>query len=120
MWRFVELHLYSTYHKETLSILLVLLSKAIFSVTPYKFQHFQMTWLDIMKTAVQGFYARSVHSEENEGFYTEDELAAISKRSAICFTLGMRFFYALIPLVSLFFLRKPSYLENCLIDISIY
>ena len=49
---------------------------------------------------LQGFYAKIIHSEDNGGFYLEEELAAISKRAAICFTLGMRFFYAIIPLVN--------------------
>ena len=48
---------------------------------------------------MQAFYAKNVASVRNHGIYRQEELVAMSSRASLCFTLGLRAFYAFIPLV---------------------
>ena len=48
---------------------------------------------------MQAFYAKNIASVRNTGIYRQEELVAMSSRASLCFTLGLRAFYAFIPLV---------------------
>lgn len=45
------------------------------------------------------FYAKNIASSRNQDVFHENVLIAMSSRSSICFTLGLRAFYAFIPLL---------------------
>jgi hypothetical protein len=48
----------------------------------------------------QGFLVRVVPSTRNyNSFFKEEEAVGVALRSSLCFTMGLRCFYAFIPLV---------------------